>query len=280
MMSLLGKHPNVQGSGLRVFIAGIAVFVCFSVGIGASIAAGSLVTSTKKVGGTYRYGETDYVPLYPGDNFLQLGGPGATRLRHVQFPIGVATDVQVTVAKPEQSKDSRNSTQGGHALVQVGIKADVYGKIRAKLVFSEHPNQAWQARVFRRGTVRQIVAPVSATVGQPVRVRFVGDELGVPVMRTDNAHYASERVLSSENEVQFDVVFRKCETIQLGAWLLHDENVPPQEVASGHAAYREAKGSRFNAIVVKPSENGNCDMPDAKVPKTSAPGDAPSCDGS
>lgn len=214
-----------------VFVGVVAVILGL-----AAHAARAEVIQIKKARGSHAYASSDYVPLYPGDNELFLRGPGVHRALAVEFPPGVAdrADIQSRHAESE-------GTQG--IAVRVRIKPGVTGKVFVKLAYPDtDARDVWRARIFRRGVVRSIGAPSTATVGEPVRIRFSGEGFGVAAMRAGGPLYTVERVSGSDTTAQFDVRFLTCGKMQVGAALLHDFDVPSSEIFSGAAAYQGVTG--------------------------------------
>lgn len=236
--------------------------------------AAVLVTKVKKVGASGDYDVSQYVPLYAGDNHLLLFGPGVSRLLSMLFPPGTVTQVRLTPADA--------STSAVSARAFVSIRPNVSGKVRVKLMFAGETapdgrdgsrgalvTQWINARVYRRGLVRQVVAAPRVRVGEAFNVQFVGQQMAGAAMRGDDAVYDVQRVRVSDTAAEFAMVFRKCTTMKVGAWLLYDERVPWQEVVSGQAAFQ---GGAAVGLTASATEDGACEVPGAKVPSVVAGG--------
>jgi hypothetical protein len=233
------------------------VWFAVVLGLGAH-AARAEVVGVKKARGSHEYVSSDYVPLYPGDNELRLRGPGVHRALAVHFPPGIADRADI------QSR--HGGSDGTQAIdVRVRIKRGVTGKVLVKLTYSDTDAQdVWRARVFRRGVVRSISAPARAKVGETLRLGFVGEGFGVAAMRDGGPFFNVERVSGSDTSAQFDVTFLKCGTLQLGAGLLHDSEVPLPEVLSGEAAYEGEVGT---TITVRAASGAACSSVSTPTPQ-------------
>ncbi len=221
------------------------VWVAWVLGLGVSEARAE-VTGVKRARGAHEYVSSDYVPLYPGDNELSLRGPGVHRALAVHFPPGIADRADI---------QSRHADTQAIAL-WVRIKPGVTGKVLVKLAYPDTATKdVWKARVFRRGVVRSIGAPAGARVGETLRLQFEGQGFGVAAMRDGGTFYTVERVSGSDTSVQFDVKFLRCGTLQVGAGLLHDSEVPMLEVLSGDAAYQ---GDVRATITVRAASGAAC----------------------
>jgi hypothetical protein len=224
--------------------------------------AGAEVRGIQKVGGTRTFAPSQYVPMYPGDNELRLRGPNIQTANAVQVPPGIADVARLQ----DKGVDSSGI---GEVTALIRIKRAVHGKFRVRLVYpgGKH-SDTFKARVFRRGIVQMISAPPGAKVGLPIRIRYTGQGFGVAALRGGGPLYTVERLGGSDGSAQFDVTFKQCGTLRLGAGLLHDAQVPTSEVLSGAAGYL---GAAKSTIVIGPADGRSC------PPAVSGPAKLPFC---
>lgn len=220
--------------------------------------AGAQVQRIVKPSSARTFATHEYVPLYPGDNDLVLQGPGVETAKAVTLPPGLAESVQL--------RDASVDAKGlGQIATFIRIKREVHGKLTVRVTYPAGDRvDAFNARVFRRGTVRTIHAPPKTLVGQKIRVRYEGDELGVAALRAGGPAYTVKRVGGSDRHAEFDIRFKQCGTLWLGPGLLHDASVPYSEVVSGEAGYT---GTTNTAVVVGTLPGQKCPEARTDLPK-------------